>query len=95
MASIRTTNVGDTLTTKKITQIYGSNKLKFLTKFSNHPSFIYPMTTDPQHIIQPGTTLEVVAKGKANTKYSEAYVTVNHNDILFDIFSSELRLLCK
>ena len=95
MASIRTTNVGDTLTTKKITQIYGSNKLKFLTKFSNHPNFIYPMTTDPQHILQPNTTLEVVAKGKANTKYSEAYVTVNHNGILFDIFSSEIRLLCK
>ena len=53
------------------------------------------MTTNPQHIIQPNTTLKVVAKGKANTKYSEAYVTVNHNDILFDIFSSEIRLLCK
>jgi phosphoenolpyruvate carboxylase len=94
MASIRTTNVGDTLTTKKITQIYGSN-LKFLTKFSNHPNFIYPMTTDPQCILQPNTTLEVVAKGAAHTKYSESYVTVRHNDILFDIFSSELRKLCK
>ena len=93
MASIRTTNIGDTITTKKISQIYGSNKLKFLTKFSTHPRFIYPMTINPQHILQPGTTLEVVAKGKASTKYSESYVTVSHNNIMFDIFSSELRNL--
>ena len=95
MASIRTTKVGDTLTIKKIAQIYGHHPNgRFLTNHSSHPDCSYPKLNDPQYIIQPGTKLAVINKGKAETKFRESYVTVVHNQHEFDIMSSDLRRFC-
>ena len=95
MASIRKTNVGDTITTKKIAQIYGHNPNgRFLTNHSSHPECAYPKLDDPQYIIQPGTKLAVIGKGKAETKFRESYVTVVHNQHTFDIMASDLRRFC-
>ena len=96
MASIRTTNVGDTLEIKKIAQISGHHKdLLFLTNHSDHPYCQYPKTTDTTRIIMPGTKVAVIAKGKAETKYSCSYITVVHNNLTFDIHSTDLRRFCK
>ena len=96
MASIRTTNVGDTIEIKKICQIYGHNpNLRFLTNHSSHPDCSYPQISDAQYIVQPGTKLAVIAKGKAQTKYRQSFVTVVHNQHKFDIFASDLRRFCK
>mgnify|MGYP000365303181 CR=1 FL=1 len=91
MASIRTTNIGDTLTIKKIAQCY----TKILTNYSNHPYCRYPMTTNPDYILHVGTQLKVIDKGRAQTKWNESYVTVIHKGKQFDIFSSDLRRFCK
>ena len=96
MASIRTTNVGDTLTIKKIAQIYGHNPNgRFLTNHSSHPYSSYPKISDSQYIIQPGTKLAVIGKGPAETKFRESYVTVVHNQHEFDIMASDLRRFCE
>ena len=96
MASIRTTNVGDTLTIKKIAQIYGHNPNgRFLTNHSNHRDSSYPTIDDPKYIVQVGTKLAVVDKGPAQTKYSQSYVTVVHNQHEFDIMASDLRRFCE
>ena len=96
MASIRTTNVGDTLTIKKIAQIYGHNPAgRFLTNHSAHPYSTYPKLNDPQYIVQVGTKLAVIDKGPAQTKYRQSYVTVVHNQHKFDIMASDLRRFCK
>jgi len=96
MASIRTTKVGDTLTIKKIAQIYGHHPdLRFLTVHSSHPDCSYPKISDPQYIMQPGTKLAVIDKGPAETKYSQSYVTVVHNQHEFDITASNLRRFCE
>ena len=96
MASIRTTNIGDTLTIKKIAQIYGHHPDgRFLTNHSNHAFSSYPKIDDPQHIVQVGTKLAVIDKGPAQTKYSQSYVTVVHNQHKFDIMASDLRRFCK
>ena len=96
MASIRTTNVGDTLTIKKISQIYGHHPdLRFLTNHSDHPYGSYPKISDPQYIVQPGTKVAVIDKGKAQTKFRESYVTVVHNQHKFDIQASDLRRFCE
>ena len=94
MASIRTTNVNDTLTIKKVAQIYGHHpKMRFLT---NHADLsFYPKVQNPNDILNVGTKLIVIGKGKAQTKYRESYVTVIHNNQEFDICSSELRRYCK
>jgi hypothetical protein len=91
MASIRTTRVGDVIEIKKTCQIYGSHKDRlFLTNHSNHPLCQYPKITDASQILRPGTKVVVVAKGKAETKYSCSFVSVVHNGITFDIFSDML-----
>ena len=96
MASIRTTKIGDTLTIKKIAQIYGHHPDgKFLTNHSSHPDSSYPKLNDPQYILQPGTKLPVIYKGSSQTKFRESYVTVVHNQHKFDIMSSDLRRFCK
>ena len=96
MASIRKTNVGDTLEIKKICQIYGHNPdVRFLTNHSSHPECAYPKLSDPQYIVQPGTKLAVIDKGPAETKYRQSYVTVVHNQHEFDIMASDLRRYCK
>ena len=96
MASIRTTQIGDTLEIKKICQIYGhSPDGRFLTNHSSHPDCSYPKLSDSQYIVQPGTKLAVIAKGKAQTKFSESYITVVHNQHTFDITASDLRRFCK
>ena len=96
MASIRTTNIGDTLTIKKIAQIYGHNpNMRFLTNHSSHPDSSYPKLSDPQYIVQPGTKLAVIDKGPAQTKFRESYVTVVHNQHTFDIMASDLRRFCE
>ena len=96
MASIRTTNIGDTLEIKKIAQIYGHNPNgKFLTNHHNHLYCAYPKLDDPQYIIQVGTQLAVINKGPAQTKYRESYVTVKHNQHVFDIMASDIRRFCK
>ena len=96
MASIRTTNIGDTLEIKKIAQIYGHDPNgKFLTNHHNHLYCAYPKLDDPQYIVQVGTQLAVIDKGPAQTKYSQSYVTVVHNQHKFDIMASDLRRFCK
>ena len=96
MASIRTTNIGDTLTIKKIAQIYGHHPDgRFLTNHSNHAFSSYPKIDNPRRILQVNTTLNVIGKGKAETKYRESYVTVKHNQYVFDIMASDLRRFCK
>lgn len=94
MASIRTTKVGDTLTIKKIAQIYGFTNYLFMTNHSDHPFSMYPKLSDPRKILPPGTKLVVVDKGKANTKYKLSYVTVKHGTVTFDILSDRLRRFC-
>jgi len=93
MASIRSTQVGQQLTVKKIAQIYGNNpKIQFLTSHTNHQYGNYPKAKDPNLILPIGTQVQVIGKGRANTKYSESYVTViDHRNNQFDIFSSDLR----
>jgi len=96
MASIRKTNIGDTLTIKKLSQIYGHHPdLRFLTNHSSHPDCSYPKISDPQYIVQPGTKVAVIDKGKAQTKFRESYVTVVHNQHTFDIMASDLRRFCE
>jgi hypothetical protein len=96
MASIRTVQLGDTLEIKKLSQVYGHHKDHlFLTNHSDHPYCQYPKTTDTTRIVQPGTKVAVIAKGKADTKYSCSYVTVVHNNLTFDIHSTDLRRFCK
>lgn len=96
MASIRTTQIGDTLEIKKICQIYGHNpNIRFLTNHSSHPDCSYPKLNDPQYIIQPGTKLAVIDKGPAKTKYRTSFVTVVHNQHKFDIMTPDLRRFCK
>ncbi len=91
MASIRSTNIGDTLTIKKIAQCY----TQILTNYSSHPHCSYPMTTNPDEILHVGTKLKVIDKGPAQTKWNESYVTVTHLGKKFDIRSSDLRRFCK
>ena len=96
MASIRTTNVGDTITISKLAQIYGHHPDgMFLTNHSDHSDSSYPKLSDPQYIIQPGTKLAVINKGKAETKFRQSYVTVVHNQLKFDIMASDLRRFCE
>lgn len=96
MASIRTAKIGDTLTIKKITQIYGSHtELRFLTNHSSHPDCAYPKLNDNEYIVQPGTKVAVIGKGKADTKYRQGFVTVVHNQHKFDIMASDLRRFCE
>jgi len=93
MASIRSTQVGQYLTVKKTAQIYGNNSaIKFLTNYSNRSGAIYPKVEDPNLILQIGLRVQVIGKGKGNTKYRESYVTVidNRNNE-FDIFASDLK----
>ena len=93
MTSIRSTQVGQYLVVKKIAQIYGNNpKIQFLTNHTDRPGNIYPKVEDPNYILTVGTQVEVIGKGKANTKYRESYVTVidNRNN-QFDVFASVLR----
>ena len=93
MASIRSTQVGQHLTVKKVAQVYGSNpKIQFLTNHTSHPASNYPKVEDPNLILQVGSRVQVIGKGRANTKYRESYVTVIDNrKNQFDIFASDLR----
>ena len=96
MASIRTTNINDVLTIKKVAQIYGHHpQMRFLTNHSNHPDCSYPKVQNHNDILKSGTQLKVIGKGKAQTKYRESYVTVIHDNQEFDIFASDLRRFCK
>lgn len=96
MASIRTTRIGDTLEIKKLSQISGHHKDQlFLTAHSDHYNCQYNKTTDTTRIVQPGTKVFVIAKGKAETKYSCSFITVVHNNLTFDIRSKDLRIYCK
>ena len=92
MASIRTTNVGDTLTIKKTSQIQGLSSRLHLT--SHHANSVYGKASDPSKILTPGTQLTVIGKGKAQTRYRESYVTVTNDQYTFDIMSSYLRNFC-
>ena len=91
MARIRTTNIGDTLTIKKIAQCYS----QILTNHSSHPDCPYPKIEDPDKILEVGTQLTVVDKGRAQTKWAQSYVTVRHMGEEFDILASDLRRLCE
>ena len=96
MASIKNIQLGDTLEIKKISQISGHHKdLLFLTKHSDHPYCRYPKTTDTTRIVRPGTKVAVIAKGKSQDKYNESFITVVHNNLIFDIRSSDLKIFCK
>jgi hypothetical protein len=96
MASIKTIQLGDTLEIKKLSQIYGRHKDNlFLTNHSDHPYCPYPKVTNTSHIVRPGTKVAVIAKGKAETKYRESFVTVVHNNVTFDIMATDLRRFCK
>lgn len=90
MASIRTTQIGDTIEIKKIAQF--SN---ILTNHSDNPYCQYPKTTNPDEILPVGTQLKVLDKGKAETKWAQSYVTVSHKGKQFDILASDLRRFCK
>ena len=95
MASIRTTNINDTLTIKKVAQIYGHHpQMRFLTNHSNHPYCSYPKVQNLNDILKPGTKLIVIGKGKPETKYSESYVTVMHNQQQFDIMATDIKRFC-
>ena len=91
MASIRKTNVGDTLTIKKIAQCYS----QILTNHSDHPDCPYPKTTNPDEILPVGTKLEVIDKGPAQEKWRQSYVTVHYKGKNFDIVASDLRRFCE
>ena len=93
MASIRSTQDGQFLTVKKIAQIYGSNpELQFLTNHTSHPASSYPKIEDPNRILEVGSKVRVLSKGKAQTKYRQSYVTVvDHRNNEFDIFASDLK----
>jgi hypothetical protein len=93
MASIRTTNIGDTLTIKKTSQIFGFNP-SGLHLTSHHSNSAYGKASDPSRILHVGTQLTVISKGKAETRYRESYVTVTNNQYTFDIMSSYLRNFC-
>lgn len=96
MASIRTTQICDVIEIKKVAQIYGHRiGAMFLTNHSSHPDCSYPKLSDSEYIIQPGTKLVVIHKGKAETKFRQSYVTVVHNQHEFDIMASDLRRFCK
>lgn len=90
MASIRTTNIGDTLTIKKIAQCYSA----ILTNHSDNVYCPYPKTTNPDEILNVDTQLKVIAKGRPQTKWAESYVTVAHKGKEFDILASDLRRFC-
>ena len=91
MASIRTTNIGDTLTIKKIAQCSSP----ILTNHTDHADCPYGKTTNSDQILHVGTNLTVLDKGKAQTKWAQSYVTVNHKGKDFDILASDLRRFCK
>ena len=93
MASIRSTQVGQHLTVKKIAQIYGNNPhIQFLTNHTNRPGSNYPKVEDPNCILEVGTKVKVLSKGKAETKYRQSYVTViDDRNNEFDIFASDLK----
>jgi hypothetical protein len=93
MASIRTTNIGDTLTIKKTSQIFGFSPSR-LHLTSHHANSAYGKASDKSKILQPGAKLKVINKGKAETKYRESYVTVTYNQYTFDIMASYLRNFC-
>jgi hypothetical protein len=93
MASIRSTKVGDTLTIKKTSQIFGFNPQR-LHLTSHHANSAYGLASDPSKILQPGANLTVISKGNAETKYRESYVTVTYNQYTFDIMASYLRNFC-
>jgi len=93
MASIRSTKVGDTLTIKKTSQIFGFNPQR-LHLTSHHANSAYGKASDESKILRPGASLKVINKGKAETKYRESYVTVTYNQYTFDIMSSYLRNFC-
>ena len=93
MASIRTTNIGDTLTIKKTSQIFGFSSSR-LHLTSHHANSAFGKASDPNKILNPGAQLTVVGKGKAQTKYKESYVTVSYNQYTFDIMSSYLKNFC-
>lgn len=93
MASIRTTNIGDVLTIKKISQIHGFHPARLhLTNY--HPDSPYAMTKDANMILNVNDQLPVIGKGKAQTKYREGYVTVTYNQYTFDIMATDLRRFC-
>lgn len=93
MATIRSTQIGQYLTVKKIAQIYGSNpELQFLTNHTSHPASSYPKVEDPNYILEVGVKVKVLSKGKADTKYSVSYVSViDDRNNEFDIFASDLK----
>jgi len=91
MASIRTTQIGDTLITKKISQC----SHPILTNHTDHPGCPYGKTTNPNEIIPVGTQLMVIGNGKANTKWAQSYVTVHYKGKDFDIVASDIRRFCK
>ena len=93
MASIRTTNVGDTLTIKKECGISSMAAYSFLKP--SHPLSAYGVETNPNDILQAGTKLAVIYKGKPNTKYRQSYVTVNLQGRNFDIFASYIKRFCQ
>ena len=91
MASIRSTNIGDTLTIKKIAQCSSP----ILTNHTDHPDCPYGKTSNPNEIIPVGTQLIVIDKGKAQTKWAQSYVTVRYKGKEFDIVASDLRRFCE
>jgi hypothetical protein len=91
MASIRTTQIGDILEIKKISQCYSN----ILTNHTDHSECQYPKTTNPDEILHVGTQLKVLDKGKAETKWAQSYVTVSYKGKEFDILASDLRRFCK
>jgi len=93
MASIRSTQIGQFLTVKKIAQVSGHNpKIQFLTNHTSHPASNYPKEEDPNRILEVGMKVKVLSKSKAQTKYRQSYVTVvDHRNNEFDIFASDLK----
>ena len=93
MASIRTVQVGQYIEIKKIAQIYGNNPvMQFLTAHTNSPYGSYPKINDPNKILTIRMKVQVIGKGKAQTRYNESYVTViDDRKNIFDVMSSDLR----
>ena len=90
-----------TLTIKKLAQVYGDTGNHFLTtrpRHHNNPYFYspYPIMSDPARILPVGTTLQILSIGKAQTRYSTAYITVHSSTgFTFDILARDIGRFCQ
>ena len=90
-----------TLTISKLAQVYGDPGQHLLTtrpRHHNNPYFYspYPIMSDPARILPVGTTLQILAIGPAQTRYSTAYITVKSSTgFTFDIVARDISRFCQ